>query len=72
MWSRVLNRQADNVATVLILSFVGALFGAIGLRRSESRWLAALCLTVSGLFLVGLGGFLLLVLIAFSSGPGMR
>ena len=64
MWHGTLNQQADNVVTVLALSFIGIVSGVLGVRRGRDRGrvVSIVCLSVSGLFLA----YLLVVVVFFT------
>ena len=68
MLSGYMDRQGDNVIILVLLSIIGTVSGALGLRRKPRPWLPMLCFAISGIFFFGLAATLLLVLLALSGG----
>jgi hypothetical protein len=61
MWHGTLNLDADNIVSVLSLSFIGIVAAAFGIRRTGGRAVAAVCLVISSLFFLGLMSIILLL-----------
>jgi hypothetical protein len=66
MWHGTLNRQADNVTTVLALSVIGIVSASFGVRRTEGRDVAVVCLAISALFFIGLISIIIFIALALS------